>query len=515
MEKLISAFEIAFLATMLVQVCDAGIGHSTPMFLNVRQFGAVGDGEALDTKAINRAIDSAASVGGGTVVLPAGKYLCGSIHLKSNICLYLDPGTTIIAGPVGEGDEYDEEEPSISVKYQDYGHSHWHNSLIWGSDLHDVSISGSGRIYGKGLFKDWVKGTRSANKSISLLRCRNVTIKDVTIVHGGWFAILATGVDNLTIDNLKIDTNRDGIDIDCCKDVHISNCSVNSPFDDGICPKSSFALGYARATENVTITNCIVSGYDEGSMLDGTFGRHAVDTLGPAHPTGRIKFGTESNGGFKNIVISNCVFEYCRGLALETVDGGLLEDVTITNITMRDIVTSPIFMRLGARMRGPDGVPVGELRRVSISNVVAYNVDPGQSVIIAGIPGHNIKDIELENIKVYYKGGGAREEGQREVPLAEKDYPEPTMFGVTPSYGMYVRFAESITLHDIHLRYLSPEYRPAIILDNVKGADIRFVRAQISDGTRSLLLRNTEDIDIFRSFNLETKHLAKTSRDGL
>jgi len=158
---------------------------------------------------------------------------------------------------------------------------------------------------------------------------------------------------------------------------------------------------------------------------------------------------------------------------------------------------------------------VGELRRVFISNVVAYNVDPGQSVIIAGIPGHNIKDIELENIKVYYKGGGAREEGQREVPLAEKDYPEPTMFGVTPSYGMYVRFAESITLHDIHLRYLSPEYRPAIILDNVKGADIRFVRAQISDGTRSLLLRNTEDIDIFRSFNLETKHLAKTSRDGL
>ena len=202
-----------------------------------------------DTKAINRAIDSAASVGGGTVFLPAGSYLCGSIHLKSNIGLYLDHGATVVAGPVSARVDYDEEEPSISDKSQDYGHSHWHNSLIWGSDLHDVSITGNGMIYGKGLYKDWVKGTLSANKSISLLRCRNVTIRDITILHGGWFAILATGVDNLTIDNLKIDTNRDGIDIDCCKDVHILNCSVNSPFDDAICPKAAcpwICAGYRK-----------------------------------------------------------------------------------------------------------------------------------------------------------------------------------------------------------------------------------------------------------------------------
>src|SRR6202023_1256810 len=188
--------------------------------------------------------------------------------------------------------------------------------------------------------------------SIALKNCHNVILRDFSILKGGWFGILATGVDNLTIDNLKIDTDRDGMDLDCCRNVRVSNWPLNSPFDDGICPKSSFALGYARATENVTITNCQVSGYDEGTLLDGTYKRAFRNQNGTFSPTVRIKFGTESNGGFKNITISNCVFDYCRGLALEAVDGALLEDVTISNITMRDISNSPIFMRLGFRGRG-------------------------------------------------------------------------------------------------------------------------------------------------------------------
>src|SRR5438105_1439649 len=127
------------------------------------------------------------------------------------------------------------------------------------------------------------------NKSISLKLCRNVIVRDITILHGGHFAILATGVDNLTIDNVKIDTNRDGIDIDACRQVRISNCTVNSPFDDGICPKSSFALGFARATENVTITNCQVSGYDEGTLLDGTYKReYRRDGGADFSPAGRL-----------------------------------------------------------------------------------------------------------------------------------------------------------------------------------------------------------------------------------
>ncbi len=468
---------------------------------NVKDYGAVGDGINLDSKAINKAIDAAAAVGGGTVYLPAGKYLSGSIHLKSNISLFIDQGAIIIAAPVSAANGYDEEEASINTIYQDSGHSHWHNSLIWGEDLHDVSILGQGQIWGKGLYKDYVKDKQSANKAIALYRCRNVNIRDISVLHGGWFAILATGVDNLTIDNVILDTNRDGMDIDCCRNVHVSNCSVNSPYDDGICLKSTFGLGFARATENVTITNCGVSGFDEGSFLDGTYKR--TDSLHwKDGPVGRIKFGTESNGGFKNITISNCTFNYCRGLALETVDGALLEDVAITNITMRDIVNAPIFLRIGARMRGPAGVPVGELRRVIISNVVAYNTEPGQGVLISGIPNHPVKDITLKDIKLYFKGTGTAQQAAREVPEMEKGYPEPSSFGTLPAYGFFVRHAEGLTLENIELNFLNDEQRPAFIFDNVNMVQLRFVKAQTLKDISPISLKNAENVTVFQSLNL-------------
>ncbi|HET7896431.1 MAG TPA: glycosyl hydrolase family 28-related protein, partial [Flavisolibacter sp.] len=402
----------------------AGAQSSARIFYNVKELGARGDGTTSDTKAVNKAIEDAAAAGGGTVYFPAGNYLLGSVHLKSNICLFIEQGAVLIAS--GDSTEFDKPEPSVNDTYQDYGHSHWHNSFLWGEKLHDVSIVGTGMIYGKGLVRSGNKGDGKPNKAISLLLCRNVIIKDVSILHGGWFAILATGVDNLTLDNLKVDTERDGFDIDCCKNVRVSNCTVNSPFDDGICLKSTFGLGWAKSTENVTITNCQVSGYDQGTLMDGTFKREYRNKNGTFSPTGRIKFGTESNGGFKNITISNCVFEYCRGLALETVDGALLEDVTISNLTMRDIANAPIFIRLGARMRGPDTIPVGQCRRIIIENVVAWNVDPQQGALISGLPGHAIEDLQLSNIKIYYRGGVPKDSAKRVVPEYEKEYPEPS-----------------------------------------------------------------------------------------
>src|SRR6201981_3636146 len=325
---------------------ELGPGNRSGMF-EVRAFGAKGDGSTIDTPAINRAIEAAA-VAGGTVRFAPGQYLCYSIHLKSNVALYLEQGAVIVAAdalPEGQSGGYDEPEPEQAWEaYQDYGHNHWHNSLIWGEGLNDISIGGPGLIWGKGLSRGWGAGPIAenpgvANKAIALKNCRNVLLRDFSILHGGHFGILATAVDNLTIDNLKIDTNRDGMDIDCCRNVRVSNCSVNSPWDDGICLKSSFALGYARATENVTITNCYVTGaYLLGTMLDGTWKRWEAGSK--IVPTGRIKCGTESNGGFKNITISNCVFESCRGFALESVDGALLEDITFTGVTMRDIRNS-------------------------------------------------------------------------------------------------------------------------------------------------------------------------------
>ncbi len=386
-EKFLTIATICLFIGLPLKVTATGDPARTTFF-NVRDYGATGNGLTFDTKAINAGIDSAFAAGGGTVYFPAGNYLTGSIRLKSNITLYLDQGAVIVALPADTPGQYDTAEESVNDVYQDFGHSHFHNSLIWGENLHDVTIKGSGMIWGKGLVRSYggPEEKNYANKSISLLNCRNVIIRDVTILHGGWFAILATGVDNLTIDNLKIDTNRDGMDIDCCHHVHVSDCTVNSPRDDGICLKSSFALGYPRSTENVTITNCQVSGYVEGTLLDGTLQR---DERTEGHgATGRIKFGTESNGGFKNITISNCTFDYCRGLALETVDGANLENVTIDNITMRDVTNSPFFIRLGARMRAPDSLAIGTCRRILISNVMIYNaMDTHSASIISGIPG--------------------------------------------------------------------------------------------------------------------------------
>jgi polygalacturonase len=493
---------------------------------NIKDYGAVGDGQTLDTEAINEAISAAAKNGGGMVYFPAGTFLSYSIRLKSNIHLYLSQGAILKAAGKDDGGKYDDPGEGAGNEYQDYGHSYWRNSLIWGEKLDNITISGPGTILGENLsrgfydYQDWEeKGIPAGNlmwkgggnKTIALKLCTNVMLKDFTIIKGGHFGILATGVDNFIIDNLTIDTNRDGMDIDACKNVRISNCTVNSPNDDAIVLKSSYALGFARATENVTITNCQVSGYDVGTMIDGTFqtkeGHLVPDQEGP---TGRIKFGTESNGGFKNISISNCVFDRSRGLALETVDGGLLEDVTISNITMRDLTNSPFFLRLAGRMRGPENTPVGELRRINISNINVYNADSHFSSIISGIPGHDIQDVRFSNINIWYKPlDSAKTQIQKIVPEHIKTYPEPAKMGIMPAYGFFVRHAENIEMHDINIYHMGAEIRPAILLDDVKGAELYNVDAQKAEGVPILRLNNSENIEIENCEGLEEQNVEK------
>jgi polygalacturonase len=465
----------ALLVGILLLACPVRKGMAAAF--DVRAFGAKGDGKTLDTPAFNKAIAAAAKAGGGTVTIPAGTYLCTSIHLQSNITLYVDQGATVLAADATQG-TYDPAEPYTGGPYQDYGHVHWHNSLIWGENLHDVSILGPGLLYGKGLNRGQrsdLAPTPGGNKTISLKNCHNVTLRDFSILQGGWFGILATGVDNLTIDNLKIDTNRDGMDLDCCRNVRVLNCSVNSPWDDGICPKSSYALGYARATENVTITGCYVTGaYQLGTMLDGTWKRFDASQRAPH--TGRIKCGTESNGGFKNITITNCVFDGCQGLALETVDGALLEDITISNITMRDITSAPIFLRLGARLRGPAGTVVGHLRRVNISNIEVSNSGSNLCCILSGIPGHPLEDIHLSNIHIQTAGGGTAAQAAL-VPAEDEDkYPEPSMFGTMPAYGFFLRHIQGLTMHDVDVTPATPDARPAFSVTDVTAAMFRDVK---------------------------------------
>lgn len=472
-----------------------------------RSFGATGDGLTIDSPAVNRAIDAAALSGGGTVYFAAGHYLCYSIRLKSNVSLHLDQGAVIIAAdslPEGQAGGYDEPEPTQPWEaYQDFGHNHWHNSLIWGEGLHDVSIMGPGRIWGRGLVRDNGPETKDpknrrtsgvGNKSISLKNCHNVLLKDFQILQGGWFGILATGVDNLLIDGLTIDTNRDGMDIDCCRNVRIANCTVNSPWDDAIVPKSSFALGYARATENLEITNCFVTGaYELGTVLDGSWKKFAETAANVWH-TGRIKLGTESNGGFKNIAISNCVFEGCQGLALETVDGALLEDVTISNITMRDIVSALIFLRLGSRLRGPtESTKTGALRRVFLSNIVCSNAASHLGCIISGVPGYEIEDLKIHHVYIQHRGGGTKEQAAIRPPENETKYPEPNMFGDMPSQGFYLRHVKNVELSDIEIVAINEDARPAFVLEDVEGAD--FFHIKTPRDSAVLEMRDSKDVN--------------------
>jgi parallel beta-helix repeat protein len=488
----------------------------------VRRFGAVGDGLMLDTDAINRAVTAAQFASGGTVVFPAGDYLSHSIRLQSWITLELRAGATLIAADPPPADEvmgsdgkgapgYDAPEPGPPNLHQDFGHSRFRNSLIWGENLEGVTIRGPGRIYGRGLSRgngrialpvgaiapqppghlpdvleadgiiEPLQGVAPAgsfgyphpldtlpagvgNKTVALRSCRHVLVRDLTILHGGHFGILAAACDNVVIDGVFMDTNRDGIDIDACSNVRISNCSVNSPWDDGICVKSSCGFGGLRPVENVTINNCFVSGFEEGTLYDGTRSRVIRHRGGPI---GRIKIGTEGSGGFRNIAITNCVFDFCRGLALEQVDGADMEDIVISNVVMRHVMNAPIFIRLAARLRAPGATEPGSGRRISINNVVAYDVAPDHGIFIAGLPGHPVTDIHLSGIQLHSRGGGTADDAARAVPEMPADYPEPMLFGPLPSWGIYVRHAARIQLRDITLRLLGPDARPPVVLEDV------------------------------------------------
>ena len=506
-------------AALFLSALPAIAGSPSPgRVFDVTAYGATGDGRTLDTAAINQTIAAAAAAGGGTVFFPPSTYLSASIRLQSNITLQLAAGATLEAvdDKVASYDLPEPNEWGDKYHYQDYGHSHWKNSLIWGIGLENVSILGPGLIHGKGLnpgfdrFAEEKKGEKryqdggpgAANKAIALRDCRNVILRDFSILHGGHFGILATGVDNLTIDNLKIDTNRDGMDIDACQNVRVTKCSVNSPWDDGICLKASYGLGRIRHCDNITISDCFLAGsFDEGTLLDGTWKRS--EPAYKSYGTGRIKLGTESNGDFKNIAITNCLFDGSRGIAIESVDGSHIEDVVISNITMRHVQMAPIFIRLGNRARGPDHPPVGTIRRISIDNLVASDADWSLGNVISGLPGHPIEDLRISNVRIVQQGGGAKELGDRMPPEEEASYPEPGMFGTMPSYAFFFRHVTGIELSQVKVDFVKPEARPAVVLDDVQDAHFDHLNLQRGTDNAPLFdLRKVTDFAVQDSRNL-------------
>lgn len=463
-----------FFTILLALSCISGYAK----VYNVRDYGAVGDGVHIDSPAINAAIEAAAQKGGGVILFPEGVYSSYSIRLKDNITLRLAKGSAIKAAKPTKEQGYDIAEPNEWDAYQDFGHSHWKNSLIWGIGLKNLKFEGEGTIDGtdalsRGLGRQGP--VAEANKAIALKNCKNVTIKGIKLLQCGHFALLLTGVDNLVIDRVLADTNRDAFDIDCCANVRITNCIVNSLNDDGIVLKCSYGLGWPKATENVLIENCKVSGYDPSTLYYGTYGETITAAPDRDGPTGRIKLGTESNGGFRNVTIRNCEFKRCRGLALETVDGAPLENIKVKGIKMDDIWNSPIYIRIGDRMRGPKELPASYARNIEISNVTVTNCDSRYALLIVGLPGNPVENVTLKNIHIQYKGGltldDVREQrGSNSFFFGRNSgYPEPSAHGIQPAWGLSMQHARNITFKNVTMELMQPDEREKTFLKDVEN----------------------------------------------
>jgi polygalacturonase len=319
-----------------------------------------------------------------------------------------------------------------------------------------------------------------------------VTIHGVSFLNCGHFALLLTGVDHLLIEGVTADTNRDGFDIDCCEHVVIRNCRVNTPNDDAIVLKCSYALGWPKPTSDVLIEHCHVSGYDAGSLLQGTPTTHTEKAPDGDGPTGRIKLGTESNGGFSHITIRHCTMTHSRGLAIETVDGASVKNINVHHITMHDICNSPIYLRLGDRMRAPEGFHASTMEDVRISDVTVTDADSRYACLIAGVKDHPIRKVSISRVKVQMRGGITLEDvaeqrgsnpfffsGREEASISRHEgrggYPEPSAHGIQPAWGFSISHAENIRLSHIEMVTMRKDERPAIHQEDTRK--VRFLKS--------------------------------------
>jgi hypothetical protein len=427
---------------------------------NVTDYGAKGRGGVNEAAAIQKAIDAAAQAGGGVVWFPAGNFLSGTLVLKSNVTLWLSPGATL----------------SASTKAEDYNPRH----LIYARDAENIAIEGSGLIQGNGEAW-WETDTERFFRPkkgrpgtlIELVSCRNVRIQDVTIRNAPAWTIHPLWCDGVKIRGISIinhtrGPNTDGIDLDSSRNVTISDCYVEAG-DDCIVIKTTGRLGgKTPPSENITVTNCVLT-----------------------TTCNNVKFGTESLGDFRNIAVSNCTMFRLpgtfqgpiSGLAIEMVDGSVLDGLVFSNITMRDVRT-PIFIRLGNRGRGQAVPTPGKLRNVSISNVTATGALLANS--ITGLPFHPVREVSLADINITMKGG-VKEFRGLDVPENPDKYPEATMFGTLPAYGFYVRHVEGLNMRNVRVRWEEPDLRPAMIFDDVKRLDLDGFEAATAAGDLPIL----------------------------
>jgi polygalacturonase len=456
-------------STWAICLLATGSSIAEEQLYDVRDYGAKPDGKTLCTVSIQKAIDACSETGGGTVYLPPGTYLSGTIYFKSGVTLKLASGSTLL------GSKDLKDYPPTVQAFRSYTDNYTDKSLIYGENVENIAITGLGTIDGQGASFEGPYKVRPY--MIRFIQCKNVTVKDVTFKNSPMWVQHFLACDDVRITGITVRSlvnhNNDGIDIDSCSRVVISDCNIESG-DDAIVLKSTSA----RICKDIAITNCVLS-----------------------TRCNALKMGTESNGGFQNIAITNCVIYNTRlaGIALEIVDGGTMDRIVVSNITMNKIGT-PIFMRLGNRARpfkkDMETPGVGAMRNITISNIEASGANP-TGCAISGLPEAKIENVTLSNLRLSFEGGGTKSDAEREIPEKPEAYPEYSMFGKLSAYGLYCRHVKGLNMFNVQLQLEKPDQRHAIVLEDVEDALIDCMDAPISPVTNeSIHLTDVKDVFI-------------------
>ncbi len=414
--------------------------------LDVQKFGAVGDGKTLNTRFIQQAIDECSKQGGGTVKIPAGEFVSGTILLKDNVGLVLDERAKLL----GSLDIADYSAPD---KFRSGNGAEMGYCFIGAVDATNVSVAGGGVIDGRGkeLPAARPKGNNARPFLVRFVRCDGVSLNGVRLQGPAAWTTHFFQCKNVTVERVSIVSrglaNNDGFDIDSSQNVRIRNCKVDSG-DDAVCLKTT------------SLTPCLdveVSGCDLKSHWGG------------------VKFGTESVANFENVTISDCrIRDTQGGIKLFSVDGANVRNILFSGLTMEN-VNMPVFIRLGARLKtfreGDAPQSVG-----SISNVVVRDLKAQATsligIVISGIPGHAVTGVRLENIEMKLPGGGTKADADIVLPEKENAYPEITMFGNRfPVYGLYARHVSGIVGTNLNFEVAAPESRAPILCRDAKDFD--------------------------------------------
>ncbi len=469
---------------------------------DVYDLGAKGDGQTPDTKVIQAAIDQCHQAGGGKVYLHNGRFLSGTLYLKSNVALHIEAGAVLL------GSENADDYPNAVSAYPTYvSDTMTSKAFIYAENVKNIAIEGRGTIDGRGDLID-KRGLKDAYlfpsfmyrpRIIHIRGSENVRIQDVTLFNSGSWVQTYQQCTNLIINGITVDSrenkdveqknrehtarhrNTDGLDLVDCEKVRISNCMINSG-DDAICLKS---FSPDKACRDITISNCIVSAGASG-----------------------IKIGTETAGAFEDITIQNCVVydTWGEGIAIMTADGARIERVTISGISLRNIKRSGIFIRLNTRNR-PYGsntiVNKPHLKDIIIENIQGSRLS-SLGCSITGIEGLPLENIVLSNINFTFEGGVRSVPAASEIPEKQNAYPAGAMFGpALPAYGFFIRHVNGITLDNVHLKFSEEDTRPAIVCSNTEKLEIRRLKAGGTPSTPALIhLENTRDALISESRSL-------------